>query len=118
MAWRIVQWPLAFFFVVLSFALLYFWGPDTEQDWTWITPGSLVGVILWVGVSLIFRVYLHYFNSYSKTYGSLGAVIILLYWLFISGLALLIGGEIQFRNRACRSRARPSGREGRRKKVA
>jgi len=81
MAWRIVQWPFAFFFVVLSFALLYFWGPDTEQDWQWITPGSLVGVILWIGVSFIFRGYLHYFNSYSKTYGSLGAVIILLYWL-------------------------------------
>ena len=76
MAWRIVQWPFAFFFVVLSFALLYFWGPDTEQDWQWITPGSLVGVILWIGVSFIFRGYLHYFNSYSKTYGSLGAVIL------------------------------------------
>ncbi len=94
MAWRIVQWPVALFFVVMAFALLYFWGPDTEQDWQWITPGSLVGVLLWIGASVLFRVYLHYFNSYSKTYGSLGAVIILLYWLFISGLALLAGGEI------------------------
>ncbi|HET9363423.1 MAG TPA: YihY/virulence factor BrkB family protein, partial [Candidatus Angelobacter sp.] len=94
MAWRIVQWPVAFFFVVMAFALLYFWGPDAEQEWQWITPGSLVGVLLWIGVSLLFRVYLHYFNSYSKTYGSLGAVIILLYWLYISGLALLAGGEI------------------------
>lgn len=94
MAWRIVQWPVALFFVVMAFALLYFWGPDTEQEWQWITPGSLVGVILWIGVSLLFRVYLRYFNSYSKTYGSLGAVIILLYWLYISGLALLAGGEI------------------------
>ncbi|HET9366227.1 MAG TPA: YihY/virulence factor BrkB family protein [Candidatus Angelobacter sp.] len=50
MAWRIVQWPVAFFFVVMAFALLYFWGPDAEQEWQWITPGSLVGVILWIGV--------------------------------------------------------------------
>jgi membrane protein len=94
MAWKIAQWPLAFFFLVLAFALMYFWGPDTEQDWAWITPGSLFGVVLWIAASIGFRVYLHYFNSYSKTYGSLGAVIILLYWLFITGLAILIGGEI------------------------
>lgn len=94
MAWRIVQWPVALFFVVVAFALLYFWGPDAKQEWQWITPGSLVGVTLWIGASVAFRVYLHYFNSYSKTYGSLGAVIILLYWLYISGLALLAGGEI------------------------
>ena len=94
LAWRVVQWPLALFFVVLSFALMYYFGPDTEQQWTWITPGSLVGVLLWIGASLGFRVYLHFSNSYSKTYGSLGAVIILLYWLFITGLAILIGGEI------------------------
>jgi membrane protein len=94
MAWRIVQWPLALFFVVLSFALMYFYGPDAEQDWQWITPGSLVGVIVWIGASVLFRVYLHFFNSYSKTYGSLGAVIVLLLWLYITGLAILVGGEI------------------------
>lgn len=94
MAWQIVQWPVALFFVVLSFAIMYYWSPDVEQEWTWITPGSLIGVLLWIGASLAFRVYLHFFNSYSKTYGSLGAVIILLYWLFITAFAILIGGEI------------------------
>lgn len=94
MAWHIVQWPIAFSFVVISFALLYYWGPDAKQQWQWITPGSLVGVMLWIGASLLFRVYLHFFNSYSKTYGSLGAVIVLLLWLYISGVAILIGGEI------------------------
>lgn len=94
LAWRIVQWPVALFFVVMAFAILYYWGPNTEQKWQWITPGSLVGVLLWIGASLLFRVYLHFFNSYSKSYGSLGAVIVLLLWLYISGLALLIGGEI------------------------
>jgi membrane protein len=112
LAWRIIQWPVALFFVVMSFALLYFWGPDTEQDWAWITPGSLVGVVLWIGASLIFRIYLHYFNSYSKTYGSLGAVIILLYWLFISGLALLAGGEINSEiENAAAERGHPDAKE-------
>jgi membrane protein len=111
-AWKIVQWPVALFFVVLAFALLYFWGPDAEQEWKWITPGSTVGVLLWLGVSLIFRVYLHYFNSYSKTYGSLGAVILLLYWLFISGLALLTGGEINSEiENAAAERGHPEAKE-------
>jgi membrane protein len=92
--WRFAQWPVALFFVVMSFALLYYWGPDAEQQWQWITPGSLVGVLVWIGVSMLFRTYLHFFNSYSKTYGSLGAVIVLLFWLYISGLAILLGGEI------------------------
>ena len=111
-AWRIVQWPVALFFVVSAFALLYFWGPDTEQEWQWITPGSLVGVLLWIGVSLIFRAYLHYFNSYSKTYGSLGAVIILLYWLYISSIALLAGGEINSEiENAAAKRGHPEAKE-------
>ena len=92
--WKGVQWPLAFIFVVLSFAMIYYWAPDTEQQWAWITPGSLIGVLLWVGASVCFRVYLHYFNSYGKTYGSLGAVIVLLLWLYITGMAILVGGEI------------------------
>ena len=94
MAWHIVQWPIALLFIVLSFAVLYYWGPDTDQQWQWITPGSVVGVLRWIGASLLFRVYLHFFNTYSKTYGSLGAAIVLLLWLYISGMAIMVGGEI------------------------
>lgn len=94
MAWRYAQWAVALFFVMVAFALLYYWGPDSDQQWQWITPGSLFGVLAWVGVSLLFRIYLHYFNSYSKTYGSVGAVIVLLLWLYLAGLAILTGGEI------------------------
>jgi membrane protein len=110
--WHIVQWPIALFFVVLSFALLYFWGPDTKQQWQWITPGAVVGVLTWIGASLLFRVYLHFFNSYSKTYGSLGAVIVLLLWLYISGLAILVGVEInsEFENAAAK-RGHPEAKE-------
>jgi membrane protein len=95
LAWRIVQWPLALAFVVFAFAVLYYFAPDLhKRKWYWITPGSLGGVVLWVVASIAFRVYLHFFNSYSATYGSLGAVIILMLWFYITSLSLLIGSEI------------------------
>ncbi|HEY7404113.1 MAG TPA: YihY/virulence factor BrkB family protein [Candidatus Angelobacter sp.] len=112
MVWRYAQWIVALFFVMVAFALLYYWGPDSDQKWQWITPGSLFGVLAWVGVSLLFRVYLHYFNSYSKTYGSVGAVIVLLLWLYLAGLAILTGGEInsEIENAAAR-RGHPEAKE-------
>jgi membrane protein len=111
-AWHILQWPIALFFVVMSFAILYYWGPDTKQKWQWITPGSVVGVAVWIGASLLFRVYLHFFNSYSKSYGSLGAVIVLLLWLYISGLAIMVGGEINSEiENAAAKRGHPEAKE-------
>lgn len=93
--WKIVQWPLVFAFMMLAFALIYYFAPDLrEQKWSWLTPGAAIGVVLWLLVSLGFRIYLHYFDSYNKTYGSLGAVIILMLWLYFTGAAVLIGGEI------------------------
>ena len=112
MAWKMVQWPIALFFVVLSFALIYFFGPDAKQEWQWITPGSMVGTVVWIGASVVFRVYLHYFNSYSKSYGSLGAVILLLLWLYISGLAIVLGGEINSEiENAAAKRGHPEAKE-------
>ncbi|HZT58723.1 MAG TPA: YihY/virulence factor BrkB family protein [Pyrinomonadaceae bacterium] len=94
-AWEVLQWPIALAFMLVSFALIYYFAPDLhDQDWTWITPGSAVGVGLWLLVSFGFRVYLHFFDSYSKTYGSLGAVIVLMLWLYLTGAAILIGGEV------------------------
>jgi membrane protein len=94
-SWKILQWPVALFFLVLAFALIYYFGPDVkEQHWYWITPGSVVGVLLWLAASFGFRVYLHFFDSYSKTYGSLGAAIILVVWFYVTGFAFLVGGEI------------------------
>ena len=95
MVWKVIQWPIVFAFMILAFALIYYFAPDLrEQKWAWLTPGAAIGVILWLLVSLGFRVYLSYFDSYSKTYGSLGAVIILMLWLYFTGAAVLIGGEI------------------------
>ena len=92
--WEAVQWPVALLFVLAAFDLIYHWAPDVKKEWQWITVGSVVGVLIWIGASLLFRLYLHFYNSYSKSYGSLGAVMVLLFWLYISGLAVLAGGEI------------------------
>jgi membrane protein len=92
--WRIVQWPMTFLAMFLSFSIIYYFGPDLqERKWYWVTPGSAVGVILWLIASVGFRIYLHFFNTYSAMYGSLGAVIILMLWLYITGFAILVGGE-------------------------
>jgi membrane protein len=94
-AWKILQWPLALIFVLVGFALIYYFAPDAhQQDWKWITPGAIIGVLLWLLISFAFKAYLSYFNSYSATYGSLGAVIILMLWFFFTGTAILVGGEI------------------------
>jgi membrane protein len=93
--WKVLQWPLVLIFVLLAFALIYYFGPDSRrQDWKWITPGAIVGVALWLLISFGFKAYLSYFNSYSATYGSLGAVIILMLWFYFTGIAILVGGEI------------------------
>jgi len=93
--WKILEWPIVLLFMLLAFALIYYWAPDLrDQEWMWITPGSLIGVMLWLFVSFGFRLYLHFFNSYSATYGSLGAVIILMLWFYLTGLTILIGGEV------------------------
>ena len=94
-AWKIIQWPVVLFCIMFAFALIYYFAPDIrEQKWHWLTPGATIGVVLWLLVSIGFRMYLNFFNSYSATYGSLGAVIILMLWLYFTGAAILIGGEI------------------------
>lgn len=94
-AWKIIQWPSVLAFMMLAFALIYYFAPDRrKQKWQWLTPGAAIGVALWLVISVGFRVYLQFFDSYSKTYGSLGAVIILMLWLYFTGAAVLIGGEI------------------------
>lgn len=95
LTWKILQWPLVLGFVLLAFSVIYYFAPDLRsRHWRWVTPGSLVGVALWLIVSFAFRAYLHFFNSYSATYGSLGAVIIMMLWFYFTGAAILIGGEI------------------------
>jgi membrane protein len=96
-AWKILHWPVAFAAMFLSYSIIYYYGPDLEERrWYWVTPGAVAGVALWLLASIGFRIYLHFFNSYSATYGSLGAVVILMLWLYITGFAILIGGEVNW----------------------
>jgi membrane protein len=92
---RTIGWVAATAFLSLLFALIYYFGPDVKVSrWRWLTPGAAFGMLGWLLGSLGLRVYVHYFNTYAATYGSLGTVIILLTWFYLSGLMLLLGGEI------------------------
>jgi membrane protein len=93
--WKIIQWPAAILFVILSYAVIYYCGPNLkDRHWHWITPGSAFGASLWLLASIGFRMYLHFFDTYSASYGALGAVMILLGWLYVTGLAFLIGASM------------------------
>lgn len=92
--WKIVQWPLAFALVALAIAILNYGAPDAEQDWVWITPGAVLSTFLWLIASLGFKVYLANFADYDAIYGSLGGVIVLMLWFYISALAILFGSEM------------------------
>ena len=95
LVWGIVRWPLAFVAILLFFALVYYLAPNEDQrSWKWVTPGSLVGAILWLVLSGLFSVYTSFSSSYDKTYGSLAGGIILLLWLNYSAMALLFGAEL------------------------
>jgi membrane protein len=94
-AWKPLQWIISIGFVLMACALVYYFGPDLKiRRWHWITPGSVIGVSLWLMASGALRLYLHFITSYSKSYGSVGAVIILLIWFYVTGLAFLIGAEV------------------------
>jgi membrane protein len=95
LVWKALQWPTAVLFVIFSYALIFTFGPNLkEKRWRWVTPGSVFAAILWLVVSVGFRVYLRFVNNYTLIFGSLGAGAILLVWLYVTGLAFLIGGEI------------------------
>ena len=92
---RGLAWTVAALMLMLLFSTIYYYAPDLKSKcWHWLTPGAAIGIFGWIVASLGLRLYLHYFDSYSVTYGSLGAVIILLTWFYITGLMLLFGAEI------------------------
>lgn len=99
-ALRLTSWIVASAMLALTFAMLYYWAPDCKKSWHWLTPGGTVGIVGLLAASLGLRLYLHFFDSYSITYGSLGAVIILLTWFYITGLMLLLGAEINSQTEA------------------
>jgi membrane protein len=92
--WKILQWPLAFALVSTAIGLVYYFAPDADQEWVWITPGAVAATLLWVLVSLGFKFYVANFTDYNATYGAVGGIIVLMLWFYISSLAILVGAEL------------------------
>ncbi len=94
LVWNIVQWPVLIFLVVLAFALIYYYAPDVEQRFRWISPGSIVAVLLWLLFSLIFSVYVERSGSFNATYGSLAGIVILMLYIYYSSFIMLVGAQM------------------------
>jgi len=92
--WAIAEWPLVFGLMVTALGWIYYFAPDVRRRWAWITPGAIAATLLWMLASLGFKWYAGHFGEYQKTYGAIGGVIVALLWLYASGLAILIGAEL------------------------
>jgi membrane protein len=93
-AWGLVQWPLGLLLTLTGIDLVYHFAQAVRQRWYWLTPGSVFAGAAWIAASLGFRAYVGWFANYNATYGSIGGMILLLLWLYLSSMALLVGGEI------------------------
>ena len=83
-----------FALVATGIGLIYYFGPDAEQDWVWITPGAIAATVLWLVISLLFKLYVANFTDYEGSYGTVGGVIVVLLWFYVSGIAILTGAEL------------------------
>jgi len=93
--WDIAKWPVLILMVGIMFSILYFTAPNVRHPgFSWLTPGGLVAVLVWIVASVAFAFYVANFSSYNKTYGTLGGIIAFLVWLWISNLAVLFGAEL------------------------
>jgi membrane protein len=92
--WQLVRWPAAFAVAVTALGAVYHFAPDVKREFAWITPGSVAATVLWLLVSLGFKWYLVHFGDYQKTYGAIGGVMVALLWFYFSGLAVLLGAQL------------------------
>ena len=92
--WTTLRLPIALVLTFVSMAVLYYYAAEARQEFRWIIPGALTSTILWLVASTAFRIFVRNFGQYNKTYGSLAAVVILMIWLWITGLIYLLGAEI------------------------
>ena len=94
LTWKILQWPVVFALVATGMGLIYYFAPDAEQEWVWVTPGSILATLLWLVGSLGFRFYVVNFGNYDATYGAIGGIILLMLWFYLSGLVIIVGAEM------------------------
>ena len=94
LAWTLLQWPVVFCLALTGLALVYYLAPAAGRRWHWITPGSTFALGAWLAMSSALKLYVTYLVNYNATYGSIGGVILLMLWLYVSGVALLVGAEI------------------------
>jgi membrane protein len=91
----LARWPILLAVVVAGLAVLYRYGPSRDKaEWKWVTPGGIVAAVLWLAGSMLFSWYVSNFGSYNETYGSLGAVIGFMTWIWLSSIIMLLGAEI------------------------
>ncbi len=93
-AWAALHWPVASLLVLTGITFVYHLAPAVSRRWQWFTPGSVFALLAWLATSFGLRIYLKYFGDYNAMYGSIGGVIVLMLWLYLSGIALLAGAEI------------------------
>jgi len=103
----VAQWIIVLIALFTAFELAYYFGPHVEQQWDWITPGATLGVLILIGASLGFRLYLSFSSSYSATFGALAGIVLMMLWLYLASLALLVGAEVN----CVIQHAAPHGRE-------
>ncbi|MEO8326870.1 MAG: YihY/virulence factor BrkB family protein, partial [Nitrospirota bacterium] len=96
LGWPLLQWPVIVLLMLMAVNLIYYWAPNGDHGWQWVKPGSVLAVFLWIILSLGLKFYVENFINYNAVYGPITGVIILMMWLYVGGLTLLLGGELNF----------------------
>ena len=92
--WKILQWPVVLALVAMGAGFVYYFAPDADQEWVWVTPGAVLAAGVWLAASLGFKYYVSNFATYTETYGTIGGVMVLLLWFYLSGVVFLLGAEM------------------------